>query len=591
MPVVGPLGRGARIAAAAEHNAALGELGPGQLGGGGGVLGPAPRLVDRGGRDHARRRTHPPARGGEAVALGRDHHEVVAGEREVDGLLPAVDPDGAADQGVEHRLGDRSAVAHPHVAPHGLGAAAGRELAGPDRGRRLPGRQDGPGDAALAQGGQGGLGRAPSVDHDGGDTGADGRLEGGVPALVDLHQVDQRADDAVDVAQQFAPARALQVRQRAFECLGPGRRAVAPLLGLVGRHLCRLRPARRFFERRTARRQLGLERRRRLLQLVRLLGQEVGAHRRARRPLLERADAAPERVHVLLLARRGAGHRVDAGADPGDGLIGGVVPEHRGPALPQRGRLVVEGGQRRDSSSRSGAPPASSSASAVTSSLARRAASASRVETTSTSAAASRAATTPRPRSRSTPVSPRARSTSPCTRPRALARSSSRRDDSSAVVEVASASSCSSASCSSSSSSRHTARCCAAARRRALRSACSAPARYRRSASSSVATVSCERRRGRLPLERPDLAPHLAHQVAQALQVLGRPGQPALGPLAAAPVLQHPGRLLDDGPAVLGPGVEHGVELALADDHVLLAAHARVARAAPGCRAAGRAPR
>ncbi len=83
-------------------------------------------------------------------------------------------------------------------------------------------------------------------------------------------------------------------------------------------------------------------------------------------------------------------------------------------------------------------------------------------------------------------------------------------------------------------------------------------------------------RRG-LALEGPDLAPHLAHQVAQALEVLRRGGQPALGPLPAAAVLEHAGRLLDDGPAVLGPGVEDGVELALADDHVLLAADARVA--------------
>ena len=41
-------------------------------------------------------------------------------------------------------------------------------------------------------------------------------------------------------------------------------------------------------------------------------------------------------------------------------------------------------------------------------------------------------------------------------------------------------------------------------------------------------------------------------------------------------MLQHARRLLDDRPAVLGPGVQHGVQLALADDHVLLAAHARV---------------
>ncbi len=98
-------------------------------------------------------------------------------------------------------------------------------------------------------------------------------------------------------------------------------------------------------------------------------------------------------------------------------------------------------------------------------------------------------------------------------------------------------------------------------------------------------------RRRRLPLQRPDLAPHLAHQVAQALEVLGCAGQPALRPLPATPVLQHAGRLLDDGPAVLGAGVEDGVELPLADDHVLLAADARIVQAAPGCRAAGTAHR
>ena len=81
-----------------------------------------------------------------------------------------------------------------------------------------------------------------------------------------------------------------------------------------------------------------------------------------------------------------------------------------------------------------------------------------------------------------------------------------------------------------------------------------------------------------LALQGADLAPDLPHEVAQALEVLGRGGQAAFGPLAAAAVLEHPGGLLDDGPPVLGPGVEHGVELALADDHVLLAAHARVAQ-------------
>ena len=81
---------------------------------------------------------------------------------------------------------------------------------------------------------------------------------------------------------------------------------------------------------------------------------------------------------------------------------------------------------------------------------------------------------------------------------------------------------------------------------------------------------------GGLALEGADLAAHLADQIAQALEVLGRGAQAALGPLAPPPVLQDAGRLLDDRPTVLGAGVKHGVELALADDHVLLAAHARV---------------
>ena len=96
---------------------------------------------------------------------------------------------------------------------------------------------------------------------------------------------------------------------------------------------------------------------------------------------------------------------------------------------------------------------------------------------------------------------------------------------------------------------------------------------------------------GGLALQGADLAPDLAHQVAQALEVLGRGGQSALGPLAAAAVLEHPRRLLDDGPAVLGPGVEHRVELALADDHVLLAADARVAQELGDVEQPARAPR
>ena len=67
-----------------------------------------------------------------------------------------------------------------------------------------------------------------------------------------------------------------------------------------------------------------------------------------------------------------------------------------------------------------------------------------------------------------------------------------------------------------------------------------------------------------LALERAQLAAHLAQQVLEPDEVGLGGGQPALGLLLAPPELEDAGRLLDDQPAVLGPGVEHGVDLALA---------------------------
>ena len=83
---------------------------------------------------------------------------------------------------------------------------------------------------------------------------------------------------------------------------------------------------------------------------------------------------------------------------------------------------------------------------------------------------------------------------------------------------------------------------------------------------------------GRLGLafERAELAPHLAQQVLQAQQVGLGGVEPALGLLLALAVLEDAGGLLDDRPPLLGAGVEDGVDLALAHDHVLLAADAGV---------------
>ena len=79
-----------------------------------------------------------------------------------------------------------------------------------------------------------------------------------------------------------------------------------------------------------------------------------------------------------------------------------------------------------------------------------------------------------------------------------------------------------------------------------------------------------------LALQRRQLATHLAQQVVEPQQVALGGLEPALGALAALAELQDAGGLFDDRAAILGAGVEHGVELALTHDHVLLAADAGV---------------
>ena len=81
-----------------------------------------------------------------------------------------------------------------------------------------------------------------------------------------------------------------------------------------------------------------------------------------------------------------------------------------------------------------------------------------------------------------------------------------------------------------------------------------------------------------LALEGAQLTTHLAEEVLQA-EVVGLCRlEPALRLLATLAVLEDAGRLLDDAAPVFGAGVEDGVDLALADDDVLLAADAAVAQ-------------
>ena len=79
-----------------------------------------------------------------------------------------------------------------------------------------------------------------------------------------------------------------------------------------------------------------------------------------------------------------------------------------------------------------------------------------------------------------------------------------------------------------------------------------------------------------LALEGAKLPTHLALKVLEPQEVLLARFEPALRALAAAAEFEHAGRLFDDHAAVFRTRLEHGVELALAHDHVLLAPDAGV---------------
>ena len=79
-----------------------------------------------------------------------------------------------------------------------------------------------------------------------------------------------------------------------------------------------------------------------------------------------------------------------------------------------------------------------------------------------------------------------------------------------------------------------------------------------------------------LLLERAELTPDFAHEIADAGQIAIGGQEATLGPLLALPEFQDTGGFLDDRPAILGASIEHRVDLALRDDHVLLATHTAV---------------
>jgi len=80
-----------------------------------------------------------------------------------------------------------------------------------------------------------------------------------------------------------------------------------------------------------------------------------------------------------------------------------------------------------------------------------------------------------------------------------------------------------------------------------------------------------------LTLEGTHLAPDLSHQVAEPFKILLGRGESSLRALLAASMFQDSGRLFNHRAAIFWVRRENRVELALSDNHVLLATDPGVA--------------
>ena len=197
--------RGLRLAGLVEQRARAVEARLGVVGRGGGGVGPLAGLLQRRAGGTGRGGADPPARGAEAPAGAGDDDRVGVGEGGVDRRRPAtVHGHGPAEERVEQRL---------HVRSTGPDVRADRLADGRCRRRRAVSAegQDRAADGVVAFGVEGAdrrPGRVDAVDHDRRERLARGRLDGRLPAGVDLDEVEQGADDPSTDASRSAPARA-----------------------------------------------------------------------------------------------------------------------------------------------------------------------------------------------------------------------------------------------------------------------------------------------------------------------------------------------------------------------------------------------
>ena len=516
--------------------------------------------------------TDAPACGAESIAVVGDHHCMRVRDRDIDRVGPRRDTDGRADDRVQ-QLGDA-----------GLLTAHMR----PDR-------------DAVSNWGGGGTGRSTECDHrtvhvrcvervecpttclwrrddDGIQRLAQRRLDGGLPACVDVDQIQQRAENLVDPGEMFGPGPGPRTLKCEMECLGsctPTRRIVGSCLSSRDGRVARAVLLRRVESQPPRGRRRGRPRRPEPART-----RHAVARRRHRGEPLARA--ACRGVFAVVAARC----RLDRRCRATNAARHEPRPQHWPPnCWRRRCRSYINACCRSEPNS------SSSLASVSASGPSRRRSSATFSSSTRRLLASdSRLATTPEsiscPRSRSIE---RRRSTSTAAMPRARSRNCSTRTISSERSMIA-------ACCQFRLGSHDTGvergqfgseLLLGGVQRDLLGSESSQPSALR----CDLAPAQVDLQRGELgdqiavatcrvglTLERSQLSADLAKQILHAQQTgLGRV-EPSLCSLLAAPELQHTCGFFDDRTALLWPGIEHGVDLSLADDHVLLPSDARVAQ-------------
>jgi hypothetical protein len=169
----------------------------------------------------------------EPVATRGDHHGPGMGERDVDGRGDVVDAHGGAEQAVEQCVDTRTSRAG--VRANGVADRRTR------LGRRPPAeRDDGPGGVGAAKCLQGPPTGVGVVDHHRGQRFAEGSFHRRLPTRVDLDEIEQGAEHTLDVGETFGTGAGAGGVERHLEGLGPGGASRRFLGGVVAHRLAGL---------------------------------------------------------------------------------------------------------------------------------------------------------------------------------------------------------------------------------------------------------------------------------------------------------------------------------------------------------------